>query len=461
MLLNVFYLYLPIFSPVDEDIDYILKDWQPDQERLWYKLAHICRRWRSLILASASYLRLCLLCTYRTPVADMLAHSPPLPLIIDYYDSGHDVTIEDEEGILLALEHRDRVRSIRLVMRVRNLQEPTTALDDEFAILECLVITPPTEEITSLVLSKTFRAPHLRHLALSNLACPIGSPLPTTAQAVNLVTLILLNIPLSSHFHPNDLLQLLLHNPQLETLYIQYCSPVPNRDVEKQLLHSPMMTHITLPNLRSFMFGGTSAYLEALLPRMTTPLLETLRIEFFGQVSFPLLHLQKFISTMENLRFSRATLTFNECIIFLSVYSHEVARMRLDMEFDCRHMGPWVASAAQIIKSLRILFLSVEDLTLEYTESNFMSPERTHEANRSQWRDLLGSFGNLKRLQVPGDLIRALSCSLEAKDEELPMELLPELKWLSYTGRRDGGDTFTKFIASRQNAGHPVVLIND
>ncbi|KAI0276410.1 hypothetical protein BGY98DRAFT_986246, partial [Russula aff. rugulosa BPL654] len=47
------------------------------EERWWYRLAHVCQRWRNLILGSATYLGLCLVCTYGTPVADMLAHSPP------------------------------------------------------------------------------------------------------------------------------------------------------------------------------------------------------------------------------------------------------------------------------------------------------------------------------------------------------------------------------------------------
>ena len=71
-------------------------------ERWWYRLAHVCQRWRNLILGSASSLGLCLVCTYGTPVADMLVHSPPLPLVIDYRIRG--ITAEDEEAILLALE---------------------------------------------------------------------------------------------------------------------------------------------------------------------------------------------------------------------------------------------------------------------------------------------------------------------------------------------------------------------
>jgi hypothetical protein len=42
----------------------------------------------------------------------MLAHPPPLPLIIDHVCGDFDVSEEDEEGLLLALKRRDRVRRV-------------------------------------------------------------------------------------------------------------------------------------------------------------------------------------------------------------------------------------------------------------------------------------------------------------------------------------------------------------
>ena len=461
MLLNVFYLYLPISLPVYEDIDYVMYDWKPHQERSWYKLAHVCQRWRFLKLASASYLRLSLLCTYRNPVEDMLAHSPPLPLTIDYVDKYEDVTTEDEEGILLALEHRDRVHSIRLRMPVPSLRKTTEAIGNEFAILEFLIIKPLTERITSLVSPRSFRAPHLRHLVLSSFAFPMVSPLHATAQAVNLVTFILGNIPQSAHSHPNDLSQILLHIPQLEMLGIYFHSLVPSPDPDDQLLYSPVITPITLPNLRNFMFEGTSAYLEALLPHITTPLLETLYIEFFPELYFSLPHLQQFISTLEHFRFSSATLTFSD-YLSLSVRPYGVARLALDIEVEEVYLNRQVTSAVGIINSLRIPLSSVEDLTLADSNRNYASPEWTRWVYRSLCRALLRPFSNLKKLRVRGDPIPGLLYFLEAEDGESPIELLPKLQELShipYPESGDDRDAYTKFIDYRQNAGHTVALI--
>jgi hypothetical protein len=123
-------------------------------------------------------------------------------------------------------------------------------------MLEFLYTTAPTEQDASLVLPQTFQAPHLRHLV----SCPITSPLltPTTG----LVTASLLEIRSSANLRPHDLLQRLTLMPQPETLGIDFPSPIPSRDIERQLRRTP-------PNLRWFGFRGVSAYLGALLPRIT------------------------------------------------------------------------------------------------------------------------------------------------------------------------------------------------
>ena len=97
-LLNIFSLFRPISFEKDE---YGNIRWNLVHERWWYKFAHVCQRWRCLILGSASHLGLCLVCAPCTPVSDMLAHSPPLPLIIDHNHPNHELSPEDEEGIIL------------------------------------------------------------------------------------------------------------------------------------------------------------------------------------------------------------------------------------------------------------------------------------------------------------------------------------------------------------------------
>ena len=105
-LLNVFYLYRPFILGEGEDEDSRLvggdKGW--DRAQWWYKISHVCQRWRKVILQSASYLGIFLVCTKSTPVADVLRHSPPLPLLIDYPNINDDISAEEEEESILALK---------------------------------------------------------------------------------------------------------------------------------------------------------------------------------------------------------------------------------------------------------------------------------------------------------------------------------------------------------------------
>jgi hypothetical protein len=389
----------------------------------------------------------------------MLAHSPPLPLIIDHLDKGHHISAEDEERITLALRHRERVRHIRLRMPAVNLQRIIETMDDEFPILESLCIAPPPKHAatgTNLVLPESFRAPHLRHLLLGNAVCTMGSSLLT--PVVGLVRLFLDNIPPTAYFHPSDLLRQLSLMPQLETLSVSFHSPVPNRDVERELLRAPVVTRVTLPTLRRFLFGGVSAYLEALLPQMTAPLLERLRIRFFNQLTFSIPHVLQFIGAMEDLRFSSAWLLFRNDAITVKVYPREGATMKaLSMEVRCRHIDWQVASAAQIMLGLRTAFSSVVDLVLQ-DDRRALSPVWHSHVERGQWRELLMSSSNVKRLLVDDRLVGDVERSLQMDEGESPMELLPELKELGYITSSRAGEAFTAFVDARRDAGHPVVL---
>ena len=425
----------------------------------WYKLAHVCRRWRNVILGSASYLGVSLVCTYGTPVADMLAHSPPLPLVIDCFDEDRDIT-EDEEGAILALKHHDRVRHVRLLYAT-SLQEFIAAMDEEYPFLEYLIIAPPVKDrSTVLRLPETLQAPHLRHLALIGFALPIGSRLLTTA--VGLVTLFLCMNDPSTYFHPNALLHWLSFMPQLETLAITFFFPVPNREIERQLTRTPI---ITLPNLCILRFCGVSAYLEALVHRTTTPRLEKFFITFYNQLTFSVPRLAQFMNTTENLRFDSAKFLFDGEQVYVEVYPPGEAenpemKAAFVINVRCWHLDWQVSSVSQILNSLGHLFSVVEHLTFEHNSEVYSrSSEERNEVDRTEWRKLLRPFRNAKTLWIDNGLVEQLSCSLDLEDGELPLELLPELQELTYSGSGNTGDPFTSFIDARQNADRAIILV--
>ena len=455
-LIHVFCLYRP-FLLGEDGYDYARLfggDGGWAHGRWWYKLAHVCQRWRNVILGSASYLGVSLVCTYGTPVADMLAHSPPLPLVIDY-DRDRDIT-DDEGAIILALKHRDRVRHVRL-WPVTGLQKFIAAMDEEYPFLEYLIIGPPDEDrSTVLTLPETLQAPHLRHLTLIGFALPIGSRLLTTA--VGLVTLGLrMNDP-STYFHPNALLHWLSFMPQLETLAIFFFFPVPNREVERQLTRTPI---ITLPNLRVLDFRGVSAYLEALVHRITTPRLEKLQIDFFNQLTFSVPRLMQFMNTTENLRFDCAKFWFDDGQVRVEVYPPVKAKMQpaFIISVTCWHLDWQVSSVAQILNSLGHLFSVVEHRLAFKHEEHSRSSEEHNEVDRSEWRKLLRPFRNVKTLWISNGLVEQLSRCLGLEDGELPLELLPELQELTYSGSGNTSDAFTSFIDAHRNADRAITVV--
>jgi hypothetical protein len=79
------------------------------------------------------------------------------------------------------------------------------------------------------------------------------------------------------------------------------------------------------------------------------------------------------------------------------------------------------------------MFSSVEHLTLGHEEHR-LSSEEHNEVDRTKWRKLLRSFSSVKTLWIAEGLVGELSCCLELEDGELPLELLPELQELTYSG---------------------------
>ena len=71
----------------------------------------------------------------------------------------------------------------------------------------------------------------------------------------------------------------------------------------------------------------------------------------------------------------------------------------LDMALDGTELDWQVASAARVFYTLEAVFSAVEHFTLRY-DRDFMSPGQNDEADRAQWRELLGSFGKVKTLRV-------------------------------------------------------------
>jgi hypothetical protein len=389
----------------------------------------------------------------------MLAHSPPLPLVIEYDYEDPDMAAEDEEGFMLAFRERGRVRRVRLRMPVLTLQKLVTAISEGYPKLEYLIIVPSAEDTSTIfTLPETFQAPHLRHLVLFDFAFPIGSRLLT--NAMGLVTLALALSNPSTYFQPNVLLRWISSMPQLETLMITFLFTVPDSDLETQSSHTPTTTHITLPNLRWFWFRGVSAYLEAVVSQITTPRLEKLEIFFFEQPMFSVPRLAQFMNATENLKFRVAKLHFSYGQFDVEMYPREDAEMyALHLGVICWPFERQVSSVAQIFNASSQIFSAVEHLTLKQ-EGDTLSYEEQNAVDRRQWHKFLRSFNNVTILRVNDGLVQGLSRCLRSDDGGRPLGLLPKLQELAYSGNSNAGDAFIPFIDARRDTGRPITLVH-
>ena len=373
---------------------------------------------------------------------------------MDYSNPSRGLTVANAQRISVMMHQCcDRIRRIRLSVHESHLQNFLTAfIDKEFPMLEYLFISLPESHSwpEGLKLPNTFRAPRLRHLILIRFPFSITSPLlPTT---VHLGTLSL-NFESVGHCRPGDLLKLLALLPRLETLRITFHPLVRDNGIGEQVPHTRFITHVNLPNLRWFVFQGTSPYLEALLPGMTTPLLEKLKIALFGQLTFSVSYLLRFMITTENLILSRASFNFYRWGVTVWVYPHERAKMyAFYVRVLCKESDQQLFFVAQLSEVLSPVFSAVAELAINH----YLPSTQRNEANYTQWRKLFRSFSSVKTLRMPNVLIEDLSRSLRS-DGEQPLELLPQLQVLVCPM---GSDAFSAaaFINGRKVAGHLVRL---
>jgi hypothetical protein len=451
VLLNIFDHYRPDLGEYD-DRTMTVRFWH--RQRWWYKLAHVCRQWRNIILESPSRLDLHLYCAKDVPVADILARSPPLlPLTINYHVMDRMVmTAEDESGLLLALSQRDRVRHV-LFWMLSNVGKFVTVMDDQFPLLERMHIDSRTDFEVDLPV--TFQAPNLRHLKLWMVSIPIGSPLLTTATG--LVTLELLNIPASANLPPSYIRTRISLMAQLERLSITFQYPIPIRVAQSQSPQTP--DTITLANLQSFLFKGVSTYLEGLVARITAPSLNRLHVYLFDQFLFTVPHLLQFMQTSENLTLNAVQVTFGYFSVSLRAVPGKWDTPLL-LQIESEELDWQVASAMQVFGALSPVLSVVEQVTFSYEEHNQSLSEWHNNVDRRLWRGLLRPFINAKTIHVQDDLVSKMFSSLLSDDGEPPLELLPSLEQVRYSGLggSDAQDAVTRFINERQAASHPVSL---
>jgi hypothetical protein len=416
----------------------------------WYKLCHVCRRWRHLIYEHAFHLGIAIRCTNGAPRVDKLDHLPSLPLCVYYNCANATMTEQDELGIYHALRLHDRVRLLYLKVPPSILDKVLVLMDEHFPKLEHLYLSSTVKNSVplSLPLPKAFLAPNLRHLTLPGISPP--RRLRVLTSTVSLVTLNLNNIQTSSYFRPRLLVARLRSVPRLEELFIHFSIPIPRPSTERELL-GEQGAPVTLPSLTYLRFRGVGTYLESLVAQIRAPLLVWLDITLFNQIAFVLPHLTYLINITEAFKVPSAEVYFfSDCVDITThscseggLFSFSVICKQLDWQIDC---------AAQIFHACIPALSGVERFMLRCDYLEFPTEFQNGAIDSTTWHELFRPFVGLKQLHISERLlVEELSRVLQADEVGSDPGFLPNLRSI-----HADDNLFTSFIDTRQVMGRPV-----
>ena len=382
-----------------------------------------------------------------------LDHLPPIPLLIEYRYTAATRSRKDESGVHHALQLRDRIRSLVLHLPSSTLHKLLKPMEGPFLILEHLSLSFTDDEITGLILPKTFMAPNLRHLTLVGVGLP--KRLSLLSSTVSLVSLTLTNIRASGYFRPRLLATRLHLLPQLEDLSIGFSDPIPRPSAERELL-GKLGIPLTLPNLKLLKFKGVGSFLERLVAQIRTPLLNQLSITLFYQISFTLPHLSNFINITERIKPETAKVNLiRDGFSIVTYKSTAPIHKTFDLLVVCKQLDWQIDCASQICGSLMYPLSGVEKLTLDFYEPVLPTQWQNGEIDGTTWHELLLPFVGVKRLQICAAISDELSRALEVDEIGLFPEFLPRLQVLRYP-RGNANDLFSSFLDARQTTGRPV-----
>lgn len=425
---------------------------------LWLTLVHVCRRWRQIVFASPLRLDLQLICTHGTPVRKNLHCWPAFPIVIDYHvywNPGSDKGFlpNDEDNLIAALEHSDRVRSIKLTLPSSLLEKVATAIRDPFPTLALLRLS--SEDKNVAIIPRTFlgrSAPSLREIYLEGIPFPT---LPTLLiSASDLVNLQLHNIPNNGYISPEAMITGLTALTRLATLSIRFQSSFHRSN------RTPHLARIILPSLALFGFRGNSEYLEDLVARIDAPRLVFSRITYFNQLIFQVPQLSRFISRAENLGpapFRHVQVGLRGGNVYVSFVCGQGAphKSYLFLQVSCQGLDWQVSSMAQILSQSSAILSHVAHLSIH---AHRLRAGWKNDVDPPDWLDLLRPFTVVETLLVSRQLAGHVGLSFQNVTAETDTEVLPALRLLCLEGQLDG--SVSKFTAVRRQSGHPINTVS-
>ena len=423
-------------------------------------LVYVCRRWRQIMSESPRRLGLRVCCTYGTPVKKSILIWPNIPIAIDYCSALIDTSPDDEESIIAALEHSDRVGYLGLHLTDSLLGKLGTFIQKPFPTLTHLILMSYGEHTP--ILPAEFlggSAPCLQQITLSFISFPA---LPTLlSSARDLVTLNLCQVPPTDYISPEALVAYLAALTRLETFDIRFQSTTPYPD---QIQAHPT-TRTVLHALTDFQLDAAGKYLEDFTARIDCPRLNSFYLVYFIQlqvVNFQATQLVMFFERLvgpETSPFKEAKVRLDPAGVILHTYrpnNHPGWDWHLARTTISSQTIDWQASPlTRMLRHFSPILSSILYLKLV---ANYILVFPYGEPDVFDWLRLLQQFSAVRALCVSQPLAGRIAHSLKSFTGEMVAEALSSLD-LIYLEKRPAS-CLEKFTAIRQLSGRPVTVVD-
>ena len=395
----------------------------------WFKLAHVCHNWRSVVLASPCRLRLRLYFTHDTPTrAAALQPLSRLPIIVDYSNVRWNAKVL--RCLISALRYPDRVYRIAIKgsYKYKHSAIISKALDSSFYALESLELRNSRDSPAFILLASRFMTSiqSLRNLQLDDLSPILPQVLSFTTSLVDLTLNVFTILDLLDRGDGVSIfphLQRLSHLRNLQ-VFDSMKLLVPIDDV---MISSPPTTTTLLPELAYIRLSTGCSEIEWFVAGLVTPSLRELHISI--QDAPRLLHpnLSEFIR-LAGIIFFAAQLTISHHTLTTSLFTHPLS--------ICDPPSKRVTiESSSLMRLDSALFVTVEDIFLSFSD-----PIELDES--FPWKRLCKMFPNVKvlRLQhgletIVADMLRPSTANpLPAGEEVDPDATIPSTVPINHSG---------------------------
>ena len=427
----------------------------------WHRLIHVCRKWRSLVLASPRRLDLQLVYTFKRKACVMkqaLDRWPTLPIAISYawnYTGRPPLTLEDEINVTFALYHPNRIRHINLFLTGSLLLEIGA---QSFPALEYLWLRSSNLTESPLTLPVGFlggSAPRLRQICIDGVIFP-SLPLLLSSTR-DLVSLRLSSVSRSAYFSPETLSIGLSAATRLKSLHIDFLPSASYVFGETGSVGRQVTARAILPVLTKFHFVGDSAYIVDLIPRIDSPILDQL----FKPSAFGTRHLSQFTNRSNLLRLApthRSILLMGDQIFVTGgqqTHPYYPGRDGFFLRITSEDMGPQV-TLPHFLKRLSVHCFSMQQLDLKSFLPclPWLNPE---DINSALWVDFFCHLKRVTRLEVDGVFVQIIGSVLKHLPGGMVCRVFPALLGL-HVGKCEVPGLFQEFANARRLSGSPITV---